>query len=148
MSRQQNNPLSRNIPQLQNLIKRDPASYQEEFEQQYRYFESTLQVFKLEPTEYNKTLEEIVMFLAQVAKCYPEQLAKFPQVLVDLLREHSTTIDPDMRMSFCRALILLRHRDLLAPVDLLKLFFDLLKVISTFSSSCTGNAMMSGFMSF
>ena len=27
----------------------------------------------------------------------------------------------------CRALILLRHRDLLTPVDLLTLFFDLLK---------------------
>ena len=32
-----------------------------------------------------------------------------------------------MRMTFCRALILLRHRNLLSPVDLLTLFFDLLK---------------------
>lgn len=69
-----------------------------------RYFESTLLVFRLEPTEYNKTQEEIVMFLVQVTECYPEQLATFPHVLVDLLREHSTMIDAELRMSFCRAL--------------------------------------------
>ena len=32
-----------------------------------------------------------------------------------------------MRMSLCRALVLLRHKDLLALTDLLQLFFDLLK---------------------
>ncbi len=30
-------------------------------------------------------------------------------------------------MSLCRALVLLRHKDLLALTDLLQLFFDLLK---------------------
>ena len=32
-----------------------------------------------------------------------------------------------MRMSFCRALILLRHRNMLEPSELLTLFFDLLR---------------------
>ena len=39
--------LSANLPQLQNLIKRDPESYKEDFEQQYRFFQSSLQVFFL-----------------------------------------------------------------------------------------------------
>ncbi len=116
-----------NLPQLQNLIKRDPESYQEELDQQLRFFQSQLVVFRLSPADHNAPLSEVVMFLAQVAKCYPDKMADFPQILVDLLREKSVVLDPDMRMTFCRALILLRHRDLLQPVDLLKLFFELLK---------------------
>ena len=121
------NQLPNNLPQLQNLIKRDPESYKEEFVQQLRHFSSTLQVFALTPTEFNESLDELVMFLAQVAKCYPEDLSSYPQTLIDLLRKHATVLNADMRLSFCRALILLRHKDLLAPVDLLQLFFDLLR---------------------
>ena len=80
MSRSSGPTLTTNLPQLQNLIKRDPESYSEEFEQQFRFFQSSLRVFELAPNEYNKSLEEIVMFIAQVAKCYPKQLEKFPQV--------------------------------------------------------------------
>ena len=115
------------LPHLQNLIKRDAESYKDDFQRQLRYFESTLAVFRLSPQEYNKSLEESVMFLAQVAKCFPADLANFPSILVDLLRENSSVLDPDMRTTFCRALILLRHRDLLSPTDLLTLFFGLFK---------------------
>ena len=44
--------------------------------------------------EFNKNLEELVMFLAQVAKCYPVEMSDYPQRLVDLLNKHSTVIDP------------------------------------------------------
>ena len=74
-----------NLPQLQNLIKRDPESYKDEFLQQYRHFESTVQVFELQPGDYNKSLDEQVMFLAQVTKCYPEDLSSYPQKLIDIL---------------------------------------------------------------
>ncbi len=127
MANRQNNQLPNNLPQLQNLIKRDPESYKEEFVQQLRFFESTLQVFELDPSAYNKSLDEHVMFLSQVAKCYPEELSLFPQKLVEILRRHSTVLHSDMRLSLCKALILLRHKNLLAPTDLLQLFFDLLK---------------------
>lgn len=127
MSRRQNNQLPNNLPQLQNLIKRDPESYKEEFSQQLRHFSSTLQVFELTPTEFNDNLDELIMFLAQVAKCYPDDLSEYPQTLIDLLRKHSTVLNTDMRLSFCRALILLRHKDLLEPAVLLQLCFDLLR---------------------
>ena len=87
MSKRQNNQLPNNLPQLQNLIKRDPESYREEFLQQLRHFSSTLQVFELTPTEFNENLDELIMFLAQVAKCYPEDLSQYPQTLIDLLRK-------------------------------------------------------------
>uniref|UniRef100_A0A182QF28 Protein SDA1 n=1 Tax=Anopheles farauti TaxID=69004 RepID=A0A182QF28_9DIPT len=122
-----NNQLPDNLPQLQNLIKRDPDSYREEFLQQYHHFHSVLDIFRLEPDKENKNLCESIMFLAQIAQCYLEDLKTFPQTLVDLLKTHSTTLDPEMRNTFCRALILLRNKNLISPLDLLELFFQLLR---------------------
>jgi len=123
----QGNQLPNNLPQLQNLIKRDSESYKEEFQQQLRHFNSTLAVFELSPEKFNESLDELVMFLAQVAKCYQEDLAEFPATLVTLLERHATVLDGNMRLSFCRALILLRNKGLIAPVELHKLFFHLLR---------------------
>lgn len=61
-----NNQLPNNLPQLQNVIKRDPQSYYDEFLQQYRHFQSQLDVFRLQPSKYCKELDDLVMFLAQV----------------------------------------------------------------------------------
>ncbi|KAK0179411.1 hypothetical protein PV327_005167 [Microctonus hyperodae] len=122
-----NNQLPDNLPQLQNLIKRDSESYKEEFVQQYSHYKSTLEVFRFTPTKFNQSLDELVMFLAQVAHCYPNELAIFPQQIVDILKVHNTTLDNEMRMTFCKALILLRNKNLLEPTALLSLFFDLLR---------------------
>ncbi|GAB1861146.1 Protein SDA1 [Camponotus japonicus] len=122
-----NNQLPDNLPQLQNLIKRDPESYKEEFLQQYLHYKSTLEVFRLEPTQFNKSLDELVTFLAQVAHCYPDDLKTYPQEIVDILQTHNTILDNEMRMTFCKALIQLRNKSLLEPTALLSLFFELLK---------------------
>jgi protein SDA1 len=39
------------LPQLQNLIKRDPGGYVEEFLQQHRHFQSELAIVGLDPTK-------------------------------------------------------------------------------------------------
>ena len=62
-----NNQLPDNLPQLQNMIKRDPESYKEEFLQQYQHFESVLEIFRLEPDKENKSLIELIMYIAQVS---------------------------------------------------------------------------------
>ncbi|XP_018804398.1 PREDICTED: protein SDA1 homolog [Bactrocera latifrons] len=121
-----NNQLPDNLPQLQNLIKRDPESYKDDFHQQYQHFLSSLEVFALNPSEENKSLDELVMFIAQVAQCYPSECEKFPQHLVDLLKNHATTLDPIMRNCFVKALILMRNKNLIPAIDLLELFFQLL----------------------
>lgn len=122
-----NNQLPHNLPQLQNLIKRDSVSYHEEFLQQLQHFQGTLEVFQFAPEQPNKALEELIIFMAQVAHCYPNELSTFPQQLIDLLEKHNTVLDSNMRMMLCRALILLRNKNLLAPMDLLQLFFKLLR---------------------
>lgn len=74
-------------------------------------------------------IRAIVSFccIFQVAQCYVEELITFPQQLVDLLKNHSTTLEADMRNCLCRALILLRNKNLIPALDLLELFFQLLK---------------------
>ncbi|XP_051794537.1 protein SDA1 homolog isoform X2 [Acanthochromis polyacanthus] len=127
MSGRQSNKLPNNLPQLQNLIKRDPQSYVDEFLQQYRHYQSNVQIFKLQPDKPNKELAELVMFLAQVGHCYLQQLSTFPQELTELLLSYHTVVEPDLRMTFCKALILLRNKDLIDPSGLLELFFELLR---------------------
>lgn len=62
----------------------------------------------------------------KVAQCYPVECEKFPQHLVDLLKNHATTLDPIMRNCFVKALILMRNKNLIPAIDLLELFFQLL----------------------
>ncbi|KAJ2945950.1 hypothetical protein O0L34_g4867 [Tuta absoluta] len=122
-----NNQLPNNLTQLQNLIKRDPESYKEEFYQQLAHFDTTLEIFNLNPTQYNKKLDEQAMFLAQVAQCYLNEMKTFPQKIVDVLKTHNTILHNEMRLALCKCLILLRNKNFITPFDLLELFFTLLK---------------------
>ncbi|CDS02657.1 hypothetical protein LRAMOSA00062 [Lichtheimia ramosa] len=115
------------LPQLQNLIKRDAKSYEQEFLQQYRHYQSTLSIFCLKPDEEAKELSELVTFISQVSVCYPKETAEFPQQLVDLLQQHCVVLHPDVRKSFVQALILLRNRGVIDNTRLLPLFFTLFK---------------------
>lgn len=126
MRKRVNNQLPHNILQLQNLIKRDPSSYKDEFNCQYQQYQSFMEVFRISPSKYNKGLDDLIMFLAQVSTYYKQELESFPSELMSVLHDCGTALDPSMRMTFCRALILLRNRGLLAPTDLLSLFFTLL----------------------
>lgn len=127
MPGRQSNKLPNNLPQLQNLIKRDPQSYVDEFLQQYRHYQSNVEIFKLQPDKANRELAELVMFLSQVAHCYTQHLSTFPRDLSELLMSYHTVIEPELRMTFCKALILLRNKNLIDPTALLELFFELLR---------------------
>ncbi|KFP75857.1 Protein SDA1, partial [Apaloderma vittatum] len=94
---------------------------------QYHHYQSHVEIFTFQPDKPSKELAELVMFLAQVAHCYPEHMASFPQQLKELLSYHHTVLDPDLRMTFCKALILLRNKNLINATSLLELFFQLLR---------------------
>ena len=67
MSNRNRNILPNNLAQLQNLIKRDPESYREEFLQQWKHFQSNLEIFKLDPTREAEAVEDVMKFIAQVS---------------------------------------------------------------------------------
>ncbi|KAI7868089.1 SDA1-domain-containing protein [Spinellus fusiger] len=119
--------LPTHLPQLQNLIKRDPKSYEAEFLQQYRHFQSSLAIFCLKPDEEAKELSDLVMFLSHVLQCYPKETEGLPQQIVDILKEHCMVLHPEVRKVLVQALILLRHKGVLDNTLLLPLFFTLFK---------------------
>ncbi|EDO40827.1 predicted protein [Nematostella vectensis] len=133
MKERKSSKMPNNLPQLQNLIKRDSDSLihtcfaLSQFLQQLRHYQSNLQIFKLNPSHTSKVLQELVMFLCQVAHCYPGHLGSLPQELKDLLHKHHSVMDSDLRMTLCRALILLRNKDLISPTSILELFFELFR---------------------
>ena len=66
--------------------------------------------------------------LAQVCNCYPADTAGFGGELMQLLERHHAVLEPALRQSLVRALILLRNRHQLAPTALLPLLFRLFRV--------------------
>lgn len=126
MSTRNRNNLPTNLAQLQNLIKRDAESYQEEFAQQWRHFQSNLELFALDPSQPNESVADLTMFIAQVADRYEEASTEFPERVINLLATNYLAMNPELRMTICKALILLRNKNLASPMKVLELFFKLL----------------------
>ncbi|VDB96170.1 unnamed protein product [Peniophora sp. CBMAI 1063] len=115
-----------NLPQLQNLIKRDPAAYKEEFLQQWNHYNSTRQIFQISPDEQAGHFRELVSFIAQVAQCYPKETAEFPAHLSTLLLEQYGSLSPDMRHILVQNLVMLKNKGVITSIELLKTLFPLL----------------------
>ncbi|KAI9101944.1 SDA1-domain-containing protein [Phlyctochytrium arcticum] len=120
--------LASNLPQLQNLIKRDPTSYHDEFLQQWRHFESELTIFKLKPDTEATQFGELITFISHVSQCYTQDCAEFPQQIIELLSTHYQILEPNLRKTMVQALVLLRNKDLISATSLLSLFFTLFRV--------------------
>lgn len=115
-----------NLPQLQNLMKRDPESYLDEFQKQWQYFHTLMTAFQLQPTRYNEKLDTMINFIAQVSHCYKDEVSELPEQLGDMLRNHSTVLDRTIRMTIIKSLIMLRNKNLISATQILQLFFKLL----------------------
>ncbi|KAL1947505.1 hypothetical protein VTO73DRAFT_13229 [Trametes versicolor] len=128
--------LTSNLPQLQNLIKRDPTAYKEEFLQQWNHFNSIRQIFQINPDENAQHFRELVSFIAQVSQCYPKETADFPSQLSTLLLESYGTLSPDTRRALVQNLVMLRNKDVINSITLLQTLFPLLP--KTTSSTLRG----------
>jgi protein SDA1 len=113
------------LPQLQNLIKRDPSAYREEFLQQKRAFEAEARLFTLRPSRDSPRFLELVTFMSHVLPCYTKEESlpsdpedgssmqeSFPRQLTALLEESAVVMRPATRKALVHALILLRNRGL------------------------------------
>jgi len=114
-----------NLPQLQNCIKRDPSTYEEEFRVQLRHYESVLQILMFNPAYFDRDFESLVMFLAHTVPCYKKQSKEFPEQLINLLKNYSTGLHRSSRLACCKALMVLRSKSFIELNYLLPLFFEL-----------------------
>jgi len=114
------------LPQLQNLIKRDPVAYREEFTSQYNRFKSELDIFKLRPTADSERFTDLITFMSHVSHCYKKESTDLPGSLLSLMEENATTLHPDVRAKLLNALIMMRNKGIIEPLTLLKLSFKLM----------------------
>jgi len=115
------------LPQLQNLMKRDPEAYGAEFDQQWSHFDSQMEIFKLKPQKPASSFGQQVMFLAHVAPSFPEKAKALPDLLIGALSDHFEIMHSSMRTTLVQALILLRNRDQFPCTKTLPVYFKLFR---------------------
>lgn len=108
-----------NLPQLQNLVKRDPISYREEFLQQWNHYDSIRSLYEAKPDDSDNAsrFRELVTFISQVCQCYKEETREFPGQLIRLLMEQYGTLTPELRKSLVQNLVLLRNKDVITSIE-------------------------------
>ncbi|KAJ3901031.1 SDA1-domain-containing protein [Lentinula edodes] len=129
--------LTSNLPQLQNLIKRDPTSYKDEFLQQWNHYNSIRLIFHLNPDEHAQHFRELVAFIAQVATCYPKETAELPSQISTIMLDSYGMLSPDTRKALISTMVLLRNKNVITSIELLRTLFPLLP--RTTSSSLRSN---------
>lgn len=112
-----------NLPSLQNLLKRDPTAYRDEFLLQWNAFLSLTQLVKLnldttsaKARETEQKWRELVSFVAQTASCYKDVTKDFPNMLKECLLE-GQGLGPETRKTLIQSLVLLRNRDMMPSLE-------------------------------
>ncbi|TPX08845.1 uncharacterized protein E0L32_009663 [Thyridium curvatum] len=122
---------------LQYKIRRDPKSYEDEFQKQYEQYVSQREIFLLSPAtaspEQSQSFRDLIDLLAHIADCYPDAMHDFPGDLKAIITEHHALIDPELRDKLVGSLVLLRRKEVIDSTMLLTTLFPIL--VSTPSKS-------------
>lgn len=140
--------LCTNLPALQNLCKRDPVSYRDEFLTQYAHYQSQLRIFLVAapaqvhssaashaPTTgtgsatnaFDSDFPALVHFIAQLSASYPTETRTFADDLRALVLDRGAVgLAPATRLSLVQALVLLRHKGALPQLALFDVLFPVL----------------------
>mmetsp|Transcript_6113 Transcript_6113/g.6343 ORF Transcript_6113/g.6343 Transcript_6113/m.6343 type:complete len:860 (+) Transcript_6113:18-2597(+) len=114
------------LPLYQDKIKRDKDLYKEEFAKFLSVFIPKFNSFLETPASNHKNIKEVFVFLAHLSHIFPKELAFLPAQLKDLLEHSHAIIHPEIRMAIIDSFNLLRKKNLIEPVDILPLMFQLL----------------------
>lgn len=153
--------LPTNIILLQNLVKRDPESYHEEFLQQYAHYESLRDIFMLQglagsenggvsgdsgasgssgTTSATDQLLELIGFVSQVCSCFPKETANFPNELKQLVLEHHKSLPFELKEKIIVSLMMLRNKGVITAEQLIQTLFPLLVAYSSQGNALTVNS--------
>ncbi|AMD20313.1 HDL431Wp [Eremothecium sinecaudum] len=144
--------LPNNIILLQNLVKRDPESYREEFLQQYSHYESLRDIFIMNSMNQNTNsagsagssltdsgsidqFAELIGFISHACSCYPNETVNFPNELKQLLLDHHRALPFDVKDKIVSSLTMLRNKNVITPESLIQVLFPLLVAYSSSQSS-------------
>ncbi|SCU92447.1 LANO_0E00914g1_1 [Lachancea nothofagi CBS 11611] len=139
--------LPTNVILLQNLVKRDPKSYREEFLQQYSHYESLRDIFMLSAMESQsaddtntRQFVELVGFVSQVCSCFPEETANFPDELKQLVLDYHRSLPFEVREKIISSLTMLRNKGIISAETLIQTMFPLLVAYSSHSNALGPNS--------
>lgn len=108
------------LASLQYRIKRDPASYKDDFRSQYSQYQAFLQLFLQAPTSADDkglvSLRELIDFVTHCADLYPEDTKTFPDDLTTLLNLHHAVLESELRDKIVGSLVLLRKKEVIDSV--------------------------------
>lgn len=57
-----------------------------------------------------------ISFLPQVVGCYWEDAKTVPQQIIELLEQHASVMQPELRRDLCRSVMLMRTKDTVAAI--------------------------------
>lgn len=118
------------LSQLQNLCKRDPAGYKEDYDAQVRRFESECKILALSAESSAPRLVELLQFCAAVSSSsYKDESSKISNLLIELLSKNMQHLHRDVRKACVSALILMRNKGVVEPLLLLELFFEIMATV-------------------
>jgi len=122
--------LDSNLGLLQEMVRKDPASYKDDFEERLFKFQQRIRLFDFNTTLHRNDVHsilELVTFLSGVASYYPEHGRKFADQLTKILRNAGPGLDNELRLSFAKATVMLRNKKLVLDSEVFDLFFELVK---------------------
>jgi protein SDA1 len=105
------------LANLQYKVRRDPASYRDDFQNQYNQYETFRELFLQNPSTTDEggivSLRELIDFISHVASCYPELTARFPDDLIQIITLHHEVLESELRDKIVGSLVLLRNKDVI-----------------------------------
>jgi protein SDA1 len=133
--------------ELQSRCKKDPNGYRDDFLLQLEHFKALQLVFFSQSsmsarqknangnnTNTNNTnadyenFADLTSFLAHVHRVYQKDMEQFPKHLCELIDEHCTRLDLNLRRRVVQAMILLRNKNSIDVNRALPIFFKLFRV--------------------
>lgn len=115
------------LPSLQDKIKRESTIYKEEFSKILKVFTHKFNQFLENPHQNIKGMKEMFIFFAQVGHIFPAEVASIPLRLITLIENNYSIINHEIRLGIVESLSLLRKKDLIDALEVLPLFFKLLR---------------------
>lgn len=120
--------LPTNIALLQNLIRRDPGSYEEEFLLQKQHYASLRDIFFENPRTPtgHEEFAELVGFTTQMCSCYPKQTKEFPEEICQLISEHHEGLNPHVAEKIIHSISMLRNKSIISNEKFVETLFPVL----------------------
>ncbi|KAK4471100.1 hypothetical protein MN116_005499 [Schistosoma mekongi] len=113
------------LSELSYHLTRDPLSYRTDFETQLENFNTLKQSFSSAPSQYISRLDDLLSFISQVVRFYPQYVVEFATSVIQTLLSRSFGMHPEMRMAFLKAFMRIRTKNLISATQAVDVAFKL-----------------------